>query len=379
MKGVGLPEVVIVLGLLVVLIAGFLPSGTPDASKEVLLLSKQVGPLGSEGFNYQHIKLGDNVVLSKGVEGTPLLTQAGPIEVAKGLITAQEHVVEFSIPSHIMEELSSSSISFRIIDTNRYGPFKVSLNGFEVWSDYLTRGQTVEIDLPVGQLSSDNTVKITAGSSGWKIWSPTFYIIENLQIKEKLTSGEEKTFEFILTPDQLEKFYKGRVYIGNVNPIIQGEIAMILNDERIIFRGVPGKGSVINSFSSGVKAENTLTLRLIEDGHYELTNLEVIIFTSANTSAGFSSDFSIPLDDLSKMRTGIEEGVIEIEVLETAEESLKVILSGETDIELYKGVPEKGILVLKFTGFEATKDNTLIISSVGDYNIGTVEVRLVKK
>jgi len=93
-KGVGLPEVVIVLGLLIVLIAGFLPSGTPYTEKELLLLSEQVGPLGSQGLNYQHIELGDHMVLSKGVEGAPLLTQTGPVEVAKGVITAEEHVVD---------------------------------------------------------------------------------------------------------------------------------------------------------------------------------------------------------------------------------------------------------------------------------------------
>ena len=379
MKAVGLPEIVIVLGLLIVLIAGFLPSGTPYSANEVLIMSKQVGPLGSEGFNYEHIKLADDVVLSKGVEGAPLLIQAGPIEVAKGLITAQEHVVEFSIPLHVMNDLSSSSLTFRLIDTNGYGPLKISLNGITVWSDYMSKGEVADIDLPVGQLASTNVVKITAGSSGWKIWSPTYYILENLQIKEKLASGEEKSFEFELDENQLEKFYKGRVYIGNVKPVIAGEIAIILNDDRIIFRGITGKGSVINSFSSGVKDENTLVFKMLEDGYYEMTNLEVIVFTSANTTAGFSADFIIPLEDLSRMMTGTKEGVVEIDVLETAEHPLSVVLSAETETELYHSVAEEGTLLLKFTGYEAAKDNTLTIKSVGNYNIGSVNVKLVSK
>ena len=374
-----MPEIVIVLGLLIVLIAGFLPSGTPYSADEVLIMSKQVGPLGSEGFNYEHIELADNLVMSKGVEGAPLLTQTGPIEVAKGLITGEEHVVEFLIPDHIMNELSSSSLSFRLIDTNGYGPLIIMLNGQEVWSDYMSKGEVADIDLPVGQLGSKNTIKITAGSSGWKIWSPTYYMLENLQIKERLTSGEEKSFEFDLREDQLEKFYKGRVYIGNVKPVISGEMAIVLNGERIIFRGIPGKGSVINSFSSGVKEENTIAFRMLEDGYYEMTNLEIIIFTSANTSSGFSSDFIIPLEDLARMRGGEEEGVVEIDVLETAEHPLNVVLSGEKETELHGTVAEEGKLVLKFTGFEAAKDNTLTIQSVGDYNIGTVSVKLVKK
>ena len=379
MKGVGVPEVVIVVGLLIVLIAGFLPTGTPGGQTETLLLSKQAGPLGSEGFNYDHIALASNLMLSRGVEGAPLLTQSGPKEVAKGLITAQEHLIEFTIPSHVQEELSSATLSLQVTETNQYGPLKVILNGLEVWSDYVDRGEVLEIELPLGQISMDNTIKITAGSSGWKIWSPTYYILENIQIKERLTSGEEKTFEFDMTADQLEKFYMGRVYIGNVNPIIQGELAMILNDERMIFRGVPGKGSVINSFSSGVEESNTLTFKLLEDGYYEMTNLEVIIFTSANTTAGFSADFAIPLEDLSKMRTGIEEGLIEIEVIGNSENALKVILSGERDVELYNDIADVGTMALRFTGYEASSENTLIIRSAGDYNLGTVDVKLVKK
>ena len=379
MKAIGLPEVVIVLGLLIVLIAGFLPSGTPYSPKEVLIMSRQVGPLGSEGFDYQHIKLADNLVLSKGVEGAPLLTQTGPIEVAKGLITSQEHVVDFSIPEHVMNKLGSASLSFRVVDTNGYGPLKITLSGKEVWSDYLGRGETADVDLPVGQLSTKNTIRIEAGSSGWRIWSPTYYILENLQIKERLTSGEEKSFEFELSQDQLDKFYKGRVYIGNVKPVISGEMAIILNGEHIIFRGVPGKGSVINSFSSGVKDKNELTFKMLEDGYYEMSNLEVIVFTSSNTSAGFSSSFIIPVDDLARMRSGEEEGVVEIEVLESSDLPLEVTLSGEKETKLYSGVAGEGKLVLKFTGYEAAKDNTLVISSMGKYNIGTVSVKLVRK
>lgn|GEM_PF-3172258 len=380
MKGLGLPEVVIVLGLMVVLIAGFLPSSTPQAAKEVLLMSKQAGALSSDGYNYRHIKLADNLIISKGVKGTPLLTQAGPIEVAKGVITSQEHTMDFEIPEHIRAKLSSTSLTFRIVDTNEYGPLKISLNGVEVWSGTAGRDEVVDVDLPLSQVLTQNVIKITAGSSGWRIWSPTFYIIENLQVKEKLTSGEEKTFNFELTQEQLDKFNKGRVYIGNVNPIVQGELVMILNGERIIFRGVPGKGSVINSFSSGVQKDNTITFKLTEDGYYEMKNLEIVVFTSANSTGGFSSDFSIPLEDLSKMRKGETEGVIEIDVTNTnSEQPLVVTLSGETEQELYNGIPEEGKLVLRFTGFEAAKSNTLTINSAGDYSLGLVNVKLVRK
>ncbi|MBR9680878.1 MAG: hypothetical protein GOU98_03585 [Candidatus Altiarchaeota archaeon] len=371
---------VIVLGLMIVLIAGFLPSSTLQETKEVLILSKQAGALGSDGYTYQHINLASNLVLSKGIEGTPLLTQAGPIEVAKGAITAQEHTIEFEVPDHVRNKLSSASLSFRIVDTNKYGPLKINLNGVDVWSQTAVRGQTISIDLPLSQILSENIVRITAGSSGWRLWSPTFYIMEDIQVSERLSSGEEKSFSFKLTDEQLEKFNKGRIYIGNVNPVIQGELAMILNEERVIFRGVPGKGSVINSFSSGVKEDNTITFKLIEDGHYEMSNIEVIVFTSANSTGGFSSDFSIPLEDLSKMRSGTTEGVIEINVLSSSGDyPLSVIIAGETEAELYNQVTDEGQLVLRFTGFEASISNTLVINSVGDYNLGLVNIKLVRK
>lgn len=364
---------------MIVLLAGFLPSGTPYSEKEVLLVSQQGGMLGSQGLNYQHIELGDHMVLAKGVEGSPLLTQTGPIEVAKGVITAEEHLVEFSIPSTVIDDLSSASLDFVVSDTNGHGPLIITLNGQEVWSDYVEAGQAVEVELPVSEISDSNSIRITAGSSGWRIWSPTYYILENLQVKEQLISSEERTFEFQLSDAQLKNFYKGRVYMGNVKPTIRGEMAVILNEERVVFRGVPGRGAVINSFSSGVKADNTVTFRMIENGYYEMFNIEIIVFTSANATAGFSTDFTIPLEDLSRMREGREEGVVEIEVLKSADKPLEVVLAGEKDTALYRKEAEEGTLSLKFTGYEAARDNTLTIRSAGEYSLGNVEVKLVRK
>ena len=379
MKGVGIPEIVIVLGLLIVLIAGFLPSGAPSQSKEYLLLSKQAGPIGASGFNYDHIPLSSNLILSKGVDGSPLFIKNNQVEVAKGIITTQEQEIEFSIPSNTINELSSATFSLTITETNGYGPLKIFLNGKEIWSDLVKVSESLSIPLPLDDLFESNIIKITAGSSGWKIWSPTYYILEKIQIKEKLTSGEEVSFDFELTEEQLEKFDRGRIYIGNVNPIIQGELAIILNDERIIFRGIPGEASFITSFSSGAQKENTITFKLLEDGHYELRNLEVIIFTATNSTGGFSTEFTIPVEELSKMRAGTKEGLVEIEILETSENLLQIILSGEEDVELYNNIPDEGKISLKFTGFEATKNNVLTIRSGGEYNLGTINIKLVEK
>ena len=276
-------------------------------------------------------------------------------------------------------ELSSATLSLEISETNGYGPLIVYLNGDLIWSEFSSKGNKLNIVLPVEKLLEDNKIRISAGSSGWKIWSPTYYIIESIEVREKLTSGDEKTLAFSVTNEMLEKFDLGRVYIGNVNPVVEGELAIILNDERIIFRGVPGRGSVINSFSSGIKKDNTVTFRLIEDGHYELSNLEMIIFTETNSTGGFSANFVIPVEELSKMMSGTSEGVVEIEVLKSTENKLNVILSGETDHELYNAIPNEGKIQLSFSGIEATRDNTLVIRSASEYELGLITVKLVER
>ncbi len=379
MKGFGVPELVIVAGLMLVLLAGFVPSGTIEKQKENLLFSQKVGALGAGTYDYKHIPLADELLLSKGIEGTPLYEQAGPLEVARGVITSEEHLLNFNIPESTVSQLDSLSLSFDVLETNRYGPLKVELNGHEVVSEYLSPGD-FRVTLPLEYIRpGENSVRILAGSSGWRLWSPTYYVIKNVRIKEAITPEEERTFSFQLSEEELNSLDKVRIAIGSIDASLEGDLAIILNGERIVFEGIPGRATFSPTFSSGLRQNNTITFKLLEDGSYAMRNVKLVLFLLKGGRGGFSKEFHISEEDLALMREGKEEGVVELEVKSTDDAPLRVVLEGEVPRTLYEGTPERGTLVLRFSGSEATTTNTLRISSAGDYYLGDVSVKLVMK
>ena len=378
MKGLGVPELIIIVGLVLVLAAGFLPGGIKAKKNEILLASQDVGSIGSGEFTYKHVPLAGNMILSKGVEGTPLITQRESIEVAKGIITTEEHTVRFSVPEDTINKLDSATITLDIKDTNKYGPLIITVNGQEVWKETPDEG-IAEINIPLNALKTENSIKLSAGSSGWKIWAPTYYKISELKVVEALATDEKQTFQFTVEDTALENFYLGRVYIGSMNPQIAGEISIILNNENVVYRGLPGTGAFITTFSSGIRKNNSIEFRLLEEGYYEMKNVEVIIFTQSNASSVFTTDFSISSADLARLRDGSYRGVIELNVIVPSDDLLRVTLSSEKDTVLYEQPAPKGKLELGFSGGEASSQNRLLIESPGTYEIGDVNIKLVKR
>ncbi|MBR9681323.1 MAG: hypothetical protein GOV00_00830 [Candidatus Altiarchaeota archaeon] len=377
MRGLGVPEIIISVGLLLVLLAGFLPGGTNVRRNEILLLSQDVGNIGSGDFTYKHISLTSNLVLAKGVEGTPLITQSGTIEVAKGLLTTQEHTVRFSVPTETINDLDSATILLTIENTNRYGPLMITVNGEEIFKE-VPEENSLEIKIPLNILETENSIRISAGSSGWKIWAPTVYELSELKVVESLATNEMQSFQFSIEKDDLEDFYLGRVYVGSMQPQIAGELTIILNNENVVYRGMPGTGAFMTTFASGIKEENSIEFKLLEEGYYEMKNVEVIIFTQANASSVFTTEFSITPVDLAKLRDGTVRGVIELDISLASEDLLRIILSAESDTTLYELPAEEGKLELGFSEMEAASQNRLVIESPGAYEIESVKVKLVK-
>ena len=370
----GVPELVILLGLGLVFLSGFI-SETKHGVKEIPLLYQEIGTIGGVGFSYRHISLGSGFSLAKGVEGTPIISQPGPVEIAKGIFTTEEHVVEFDVPD--VGELTTAKLEAEVVDTNRYGPLVVYLNGEEIWKGYAEKGQKVEVELPVEKLGSRNTLKIACSSSGWKIWAPNYYVLENVRITETVSSGEKVRLNFTLTDEELANFYSARFYSA-LDPKLPGEIAIVLNDEKVIYRGVPNQRAFMVPFSSGVRRNNKLEIQLLSDGAYEFREPQIVVLTQQNATAGVSLMLKIPAEYLTAMRAGKLVGEIEMNVRRTGETPLEVILSAEREKLLYRGIPKPGKLVLRFTGDEVSSENTVVLRSGSIYEIEYIKVRLVK-
>ncbi len=374
---IGVPELVIILGLLLVFLSGFLPEGSQKAkSKEIPLLYQEVGTIGGTGFSYIHISLGSGFTLSKGVEGTPIVYRKGPVEIAKGVFTTEEHLIEFSVPN--LNEISSTTFEAEVVDTNGYAPLFIYLNGKEVWKGYAKKGEKIVVPLPMDLIRASNTLKISCGSSGWRIWAPAYYVLENIQIAEKVSTGEKVSLSFELTPAELANFYSANFY-SPIVPKIPGEMVITLNGEKVIYRGVPNMKIFVVPFSSGLKeGENTLEIQLLSDGEYEFRDPQVVIINQKNATAGVSYPLNIPQDYLRALKSGVLVGEIEIKVNKAGDTPLTIILSSDVERKIYEGIPNPGVMVLRFTGDEVSDRNTLILRSTSIYEIEYIKVRLVK-
>ena len=377
MKGLGIPEIIISVGLILVLLAGFLPGGSNIRKDEILLLSDDVGQIGSGDFTYRHIPLTSGIVLAKGVDGTPLITQKENIEVAKGILTTEEHTVQFSIPANRISELESANLLLDIRETNKYGPLIVVVNGVELFKE-IPKTDKVEVNIPLSLLEQENAIKISSGSSGWRIWAPTTYKISELKVMETLTTEDSKSFTFSVDENELKNFYIGRIYMGSVKPHLAGEITIILNNENVVYRGLPGTGAFMASFSSGIRKSNSVEIKLLESGYYEMKNIDAIVFTQSNLSSIFTKEFQTSASDLAKLRDGELRGIIEVEVAISSGDLLQVTLSGESDTVLYRTPATEGLVELGFSGNEVSSTNRIIIESPGVYEIKSLRIKLVK-
>ncbi|MBR9679462.1 MAG: hypothetical protein GOU99_00225 [Candidatus Altiarchaeota archaeon] len=375
MRGIGTPEIVVVIGLLLVLIAGFFPTGIMRG--EDLVFSKYIGPLGGGISDYKHIELADAVSLAKGIEEASLLSQPRPMEVAKGIITTEEHIMEFSIPASAREHLSAVNLRFSIKSTNQYGALLVYLNNENIWSGFPEIGEEVRIQLPTASLLARNSLRILAGSSGWRVWAPTTYIIEGLQITEKTDIDETRVFSFKVSQTDLEKFYMARFFIGNTKPIEPGELVIVLNNELVIYKGTPPSGGLLVPFSTGVRENNTLKLEMIADGSYELINLEVIIFRQTNATSEKTLDFLITDALFEQISAGDKKARFELEIEACDDGStLQVIaVSGDREDILIEGPAMIGKLSLSFVPL--APQGKIILLPTGQCDARTAALKVV--
>ena len=123
----------------------------------------------------------------------------------------------------------------------------------------------------------------------------------------------------------------------------------------------------------------TLKFQMLENGYYEMQDVEVVIFTKTNATSSFATDFQVSPADLAKLRDGTWMGLIEVQVDLASESPLRVILASETEHTLYDDNAPEGKLELAFSGDEVASSNRLVIQSPGVYEIDDVKVTLVKR
>ncbi len=134
-------------------------------------------------------------------------------EVKRGIFSDEPQYIEFDLTESQLDRMTSMEMEFYVYDTNQLNKMDIVMNDVEVYSGYPDGGRSYSFDINQSLLRKNNIVEISAGSSSWRFWAPTVYILENIEIRADILERRDRTFEFSLDKEQAENFRMGRLIL----------------------------------------------------------------------------------------------------------------------------------------------------------------------
>ncbi len=152
------------------------------------------------------------------------------------------------------QDVEDARVSFRVTDTNGYGPLVIRVNGNAVFSEVLNIGE-YSIELPVNESNYDYNVDILAGSSGARMWAPAFYELKDVNLE--ITSYAVSSSQVKFTMDDFQRFSRGEVQLQFDDRFGRAVVEM---NGREIFRGSADEFQLVK-FEDRIGYENLLTIK----------------------------------------------------------------------------------------------------------------------
>lgn len=359
-------------------------SGESVAKPKEILSLQLVGNVGEGKSNLRHIPIGDAYVGLRKEIG-PIAKEEKKITILRGIVVNDEY--ELKIGDNYVDTLPDSKLSFNTVDTNGYGLLLLRLNGYMIWSGSPKINETVEIKLENFNKivkATGNSIRFTSTSSGWRIWAPSFYVIDGIALDEDIQRSSEASLNFTLSKEEVAAWLLGRTAFTVTGGEPTSDMIVKVNNVTI-WRGIPAVGfQTIADFSkvlTNIGEENVLSFELEKEGSYNIKSVEVIVFTNSEGKSIPSVSFDLSSKDLEALGQGKLYGEIEFEINDVITEGeLIVILQGEKEHELLRKSLKKedSPVILRFTEQDARAGtNTLTLKSSGIYSIRNLKISLI--
>ncbi len=203
----------------------------------------------------------------------------GRTEVKNGLLFgSRTERLSFSIEEELVELIDQSSLTFKVSDTNQYGNLRIKFNQQLVYDQQPGKSlDQVEVELDTSYLREENTLEVSASSSGWQIWAPTVYVLSDLELNTELGRDQFPTFRFEIGEDEIEEFESGKV-VFRVEETT-GNVELYMNDVRIFDREPREHYVYTASFDDRIARIGKNYLQFMtEDGFATLSDAEVRIY-----------------------------------------------------------------------------------------------------
>ncbi|MCD6215531.1 MAG: hypothetical protein B6U68_01960 [Candidatus Aenigmarchaeota archaeon ex4484_14] len=249
------------LALMALLIILFGGKPTVEEREGTVISEDYIGMIGPKNMEiYRRIDVPefDTSKLSFNREFT-----VGDKTVKNGLLSGADSLsYRFDIDA---SNAKKAYIRFEVADTNNYGPLRITVNDHEIENKRFERGlHTIDIELKF--LKNSNVIKFSAGSSGWKLWAPTVYELNNITVVVSEYSINKMKYDFEIYEDEYKNLTRGKlIFHFNKN---RGTISVNINGYEIFNGESEYAKELLVDKSMFVQGQNLIEIEPGENSEY---------------------------------------------------------------------------------------------------------------
>jgi hypothetical protein len=213
------------------------------------------------------------------------------LSVSKGWFGAVDQDLTFNVDS--FSDLESAQLSFVVVDSR--GDLNIYLNDRQVFSDGISSGRTVEVDLPVSYLEEVNELRLESETPGLAFWVRNYYDLRDVEILksfEIVHSSDEKSF--FISDQEYDALDEAELEFTIHCSSLEGEaqFKIYLNDELSRSDTI---GCISRDISMSVDYdslnEGTNTVRfLVDNGDFLLSDIGMEVWFDESVSPSYEFD-----------------------------------------------------------------------------------------
>ena len=258
-----------------------------------------------------------------------------------------------------------------MVKTNSYAPLIVKVNDKLVEEKTYSLGDN-EISVDESLINDTMMIQLFAVSSGWKIWAPTVYELNDINFVVKSYHQQPNEFKFSISEDEYNAFKSGRIDL-QLDENIGSLIAKLNNN--ILFSGITDDYNSIEFDQSSLRPEeNTLSIEADVNSLF-VGEANLIIFYEKMHENRLEQEFNLTEGEYNTL----EKGRISFDVVDVIESggiSVKITNDGEELFSEYLTAEERTYTLNFDKGDVKSGTNLLLIESIDDalFAIDDIEI-----
>jgi len=306
-----------------------------------------------------------------GITQRESLKSVPQLQVASSAFGMEMKTYTINIPDYLLSEAERAKISFRIYNTNSYGNLIIKWNGLEFFNE---KAGTTDYTIVIGPsyLEETNTLEVLCTGPGLAFWASTVYVMNNFDVD--LEYGPATIIPFQLTQTELSTM--NRMELG-FSGTADSALGIEVNGNPVYNSKPSGYENIVFSPSNvPLNVGNNMLTFSTSPGTATLSNVELSFFLTTNLVTR-SRDFNMTDIQMLYLEQGTMQGKVEYDIeAVSAQGSIQVMLN---DRVLNAPMPQEGTNTVYFGADQAREgENTLAFSGTGQFDIGDVEVLLVR-